>query len=325
MHFYRYFSRCSSIFSSQFKLILSFSLLLSSCKSAEKVEYEDSELASSPNKQGFFAGVPPKTLRETAHNIRMTLIDANLAGCSVPFADQYKDTFNPNSAEEEEFLEREVNRLGLELMKEERPGNPLQAMITVTAAQGALKYLNTVGQPVLDELKKNIDKISKPAQTVDVFVQKAAQGSQAIVNFFHRVSKRLGPRSAFQALKIAVPQITAVEHGVRTITDLTGKAAGVTRNTYNLLVSLSAGLGYLKVILRYAPAAAGAIGDNFVVCNITHSLIKSLEVIELEATINDPLVAKEKKAALLPKFCALLAARKPKAPIINQCRPKKRA
>lgn len=309
----------------RFKGILFAALLLSSCKSTEKVELqEDSELASTPNRSGFFASVPPKILRETAHKVRMSLIETNLAGCSIPFADQYKDTFNPNSAEEVEFLEREVNRLGRELMKEERPGEPLQAMIAVTAIQGALKYLDKVGQPVLDELIKNADNAAKPVQTIDAAVQVAAQGSRAIVDFFHRVSKRLGSRHALMALKIAVPQAIEVENGVRSIADVTGKAAGVTRNIHNFLINLSAGLGYLKAILRYAPAAAGAIGDNLTVCNVTHSLIKSLEVIELEATMDDPSFTRKRKAELLPRFCATLARRNPKSPIIPECRPKKR-
>ena len=322
----KYFNMCSSFFLSGFKFLLLFAFLLSSCKSSEKIEFEDSELASNPNDQKLFAGVPPKILRENAHKLRMMLIETNLAGCSIPFADQYRDLYNPHSAEELAFLEREVKRLGEEIMKEERPGEPLQAMITVTAVQGALKYLDNVGQPMLDKATKITVEVAKLLQPVDLAVEKAAQGSNAIVNFFKRVSTRLGPRAALKAVKIAVPQAIMVENAVRKIAEMTGQAAVVTRTAYNFATWLSAaGLGYLKAVLRYAPGAAGAIGDNLFVCNITHSLITSLEVMELEASMEDRSITDRRKAELMPRFCAALARRDPKAPMIHECKPKKKS
>jgi hypothetical protein len=320
----KFFNMRRSFFLYGLTFFLLLVLLLPSCKSSEIIEFEDSELASKPNDPGLFAGVPPKILRENAHKLRMMLIETNLAGCSIPFADQYRDLYNTHSAEELANIERDVNLLGAEMMKEERPGEPLQAMITVTSVQAALKYLDKVGQPRLDKAKDISVEVAKRLQPVDLLVEKAAQGSNAIVRFFERVSKRLGPRTALNAIKIAVPQAILVENVVRKIAEMTGKSAQVTRAAYNLATWLSAaGLGYLKAVLRYAPGVAGAYGDNLLVCNVTHSLITSLEVMELEATMDDNSITARRKAALLPRFCAALARRDPKAPLIRECKPKK--
>ena len=65
--------------------------------------------------------------------------------------------------------------------------------------------------------------------------------------------------------------------------------------TYNVLICLSSGLGYFKAPLPYLPNVAGEIGDNLAVCNVTHSAIKSLEVMELEATMEDKAVTPPQK------------------------------
>jgi hypothetical protein len=299
-----------------FVVLVIFFSVFTACKAghppAEDSDFESISLDS------VFSGQPKEAVLKQLRPLRLNLIEMNEALCDVPFAQKYRDSYGESfSAKDTEEIKRLIASFHMKFVEEEHQ-TPLVAVVVSQGVAEGLRYVQTLSEPMINNVESVIRNLSQPSRTVNKavtvatnrvnqIVAKIAQGSPAVTNLANSAVAKFGLKKGFKIVSAAVPQAVTIVNIIRGVFKALGMAIEGNRTLIRIADAIAKFGRFVKIALRGASKVAGGYADTLAVCEISNALVIDLEFWELQAKYSDPeFKTKEQKEylRLLGRYCA---------------------